>query len=61
MINPRDFIEKKIEEAKDDSVIVSGSFICDNCSLNVSEAKLNEDTMTMVYVCANGHKNEATL
>jgi hypothetical protein len=63
MINPNDFINitPKKEEPEEELTIVGGSFVCQECFISVEEAKLNEDSMTLLYICKDGHKNEASL
>jgi hypothetical protein len=60
MIDPSDFI--KITKNEDPAgARVSGTFICQTCLESIGFAVLNEDEMVLVYTCAAGHKNEATL
>ena len=65
MIDPRDFINDKPDVAKpepeNEDIEVSGSFVCGECFAQVNSAYLNEDDMTLNYVCLDGHKNTATL
>ena len=64
MINPKDFISgEKQESESSDFPDMSGTFICQdqNCMERVTKAKLDESRMRILYVCSNGHKNEAKL
>lgn len=63
MINPNEFINTapKQEEPKEELNTVGGTFICQECLVPVKEAILNEDTMSLMYTCNDGHKNEASI
>ena len=64
MIDPKEFVkvEQKVEqEVEQEDTNVTGTFICQECFEPVGFAVLNEDSMQLVYTCAAGHRNEATL
>lgn len=60
MIKPEDFIKPKEDDQKI-GIQVSGNFICQECLVSVYEAVLDEEKMVLVYICSDGHVNEATL
>jgi hypothetical protein len=63
MIDPNDFINAtpKQEQPEEELNTVGGTFICQECLVPVKEAILNEDTMSLMYTCKDGHANEASL
>lgn len=64
MIDPKDFVnvgEKVGKPTEEEVVNVTGTFICQSCLEPIGFATLNEDTMTLLYTCAAGHDNEATI
>lgn len=60
MIDPREFIKVPTPKSEE-GVNVSGTFICQECMESIGFATLDEDNMELVYVCAAGHKNVASL
>ncbi len=60
MIDPQDFI-KITNHEEPTGARVSGTFVCQTCMESIGFAVLDEESMTMTYTCAAGHKNEAKL
>ena len=63
MIDPNQFVNKtpKAEEPEQELETVMGTFICQECLEPVGQAVLDEDSMSLVYTCKDGHHNEASL
>jgi hypothetical protein len=63
MINPNDFISSapKEQEPEKEVETMGGTFICQECLQPVLQAVLDEDSMSLVYTCKDGHRNEASL
>lgn len=63
MIDPKEFLnkDKKQEVVLEDSIEISGTFICQECNESIHKAKLNEDKRKIVWVCSEGHNSEARL
>ena len=63
MIDPKQFLnkDKVAQPVMDDSVEISGTFVCQECSETVHKAKLNEDKRKIVWQCSNEHYSEARL
>lgn len=62
MIDPKDFISgKKKEEESGKFMPVSGTFMCQECELKCTDAKLDELKGVLVYFCPDGHRSEAKL
>ena len=60
MIDPNDFI-KVVPKQEPKGSEVGGTFVCQDCMEPVNDAVLDEDKMTLVYVCSSGHENEAKI
>jgi hypothetical protein len=63
MINPNDFLNStpKQEQPKEELNMVGGTFICQDCLTPVAQAVLDEDSMSLIYTCKDGHRSEAKL
>ena len=64
MIDPKDFLnrDKKVEsDISDDSINISGTFMCQECNETVRNAKLDEVKRKIVWYCSNKHYSEARL
>jgi len=63
MIDPRTFIGNKQEEdsAEDTYMEITGTFVCDQCREEVSNALLSMEEKHMMWKCSNDHVSEGTL
>ena len=62
MIDPKEFIGgKPKEEPVEEKEMIGGTFICQECLQPVGQAILDEDSMSLVYTCKDGHVSEASL
>jgi hypothetical protein len=64
MIDPKDFLNKdkqKSEPVVDDSIPVSGTFVCQECDETVHNARLDESKRKLVWSCSQEHYSEARL
>lgn len=62
MIDPKEFLNKdKTEIDIDDSISVSGTFICQECNETVRNARLDEAKRKIVWQCSSNHSSEAKL
>jgi rhodanese-related sulfurtransferase len=62
MIDPKDFIKSEVkQEFPDDSIDVSGTFMCQECDARCFKAKLDESNRKLIYYCDRGHRSEARL
>ena len=62
MIDPNDFIgTKQPKEIEEDRLVVSGTFVCQECNESVNQALLNEDTMILTWTCSLSHQSKASL
>lgn len=62
MIDPKEFLNKqKSEQPVEDSIEVSGTFVCQECSEVIKNARLNEDKRKLMWTCTAGHYSEARL
>lgn len=62
-IDPTSFISKKPkqEESNPDAILISGSFVCQECNETCKEAKLDEAKRQIVWFCSENHRSEARL
>jgi hypothetical protein len=64
MIDPKEFLNKQTQtkqEESDDSVQISGTFVCQECNEICNSARLNETKMKITWSCSNEHYSEARL
>lgn len=64
MIDPKDFLNKneKVEqEVVDDYILVSGTFVCQECDEPVHNARLDESKRKLMWSCSREHYSEARL
>lgn len=64
MIDPKEFLNKdkqNTQEVSDDSIAVSGTFVCQECNESVRKANLDEGKRKLVWTCSKEHYSEARL
>lgn len=64
MIDPKEFLNKdnKVTMSIDDnSIKISGTFVCQECSEITNSAKLDEDKRKIFWYCTKQHYSEAKL
>lgn len=64
MIDPKEFLNKDKETTHpevDDSISVSGTFVCQECDEPVRNAKLDEGKRKLTWTCSKEHYSEAKL
>lgn len=63
MIDPKEFLnkDKDKEVVLEDSINISGTFVCQECDEISTSAKLNESKRKIVWHCSKEHYSEARL
>jgi hypothetical protein len=63
MIDPKEFLnkDKKEDVVVDDSISVSGTFVCQECNEVSTSAKLDETKRKITWHCSKEHYSEARL
>lgn len=62
MIDPKEFLNKKTEtEESSESILISGTFVCQECNEISTSARLDEQKRKIVWSCSKEHYSEARL
>ena len=63
MIDPKEFLNKNSqpEEEQLDAILISGTFVCQECDEVVNDARLDENKRKITWSCSAEHYSEARL